>query len=290
MTIFELLSNPKYKNKYVLKKILLHRLWILDFSELIKNYDININDVDLKKIYYDYDQYIINKKPLEYIVWYVEFFGKKFFVNPDTLIPRPETEYMIQSIIDNFNNFDKNQKSILIDVWTGCGVLGISWYINTSKTFTNLILTDFSKKAIDVAKINCKNLIWNIENNNIEFLELDILNWFEISKIINFENIIFVANLPYIPDEVFDNEVEDNVKLREPRMAFVWWKDWLDLYRKMIDQILDIKKKLKNSQKIYFFAEMMTRQTKKIQEEYKNIKINFIKTFHFNIEILKFEI
>ena len=99
-----------------------------------------------------------------------------------------------------------------------------------------------------------------------------------------------MANLPYIPDETFDTQAEDNVKKREPRPAFVWWKDWLDFYREMFKQIFDFAgtrdKELET--KITMFLEMMTWQVDILRQEFGD-KINFeeIKTFHFNIRIVK---
>jgi methylase of polypeptide subunit release factors len=95
-------------------------------------------------------------------------------------------------------------------------------------------------------------------------------------------NLILVANLPYIPENTFDQNVWENVKNREPKPAFVWWEDWLDYYREMFQQIFDfwIKPTM--------FLEMMTWQVDILRKEFwEKIEFEEVKTFHFNIRIVK---
>jgi len=95
-------------------------------------------------------------------------------------------------------------------------------------------------------------------------------------------NIILVANLPYIPEDMFIQNSPDNVQKREPKMAFVWGNDWLIYYRKMLDEMLD---SMKN--KTTFFFEMMTRQIEILVKAYPDYDFEEVKTFHFNIRIVK---
>ncbi|MDR0368963.1 MAG: hypothetical protein LBH96_00005, partial [Candidatus Peribacteria bacterium] len=107
------------------------------------------------------------------------------------------------------------------------------------------------------------------------------------------DNIILVANLPYIPDETFDNNALENVQKREPRLAFVGGDDGLDLYREMFNQMLPLyNKKTENSDnkqgELIMFLEMMTRQVEILRQEFGNrLKFEEVKTFHFNIRIVK---
>jgi methylase of polypeptide subunit release factors len=95
--------------------------------------------------------------------------------------------------------------------------------------------------------------------------------------------IVLVANLPYIPEQMFDQNSPENVQKREPRLAFVWGEDWLIYYRKMLDQMPEAMKKTT----ICFF-EMMTRQVEILAKEYqKDRHFEEVKTFHFNIRIVK---
>jgi len=99
MTLGSLLQNPEFSEKFVLQKLLClflncsrEELWIDVFRD--------IDDALFQKIKIAYHDYVVEKKPLEYVLGFVEFFGRKFLVNESTLIPRPETEYMITAVTE----------------------------------------------------------------------------------------------------------------------------------------------------------------------------------------------
>lgn len=284
MKIIEILWDKNFKHKKVIEILICNKLWISK-SDFFKNYELEINDEIFNDIKNQYLEYQENKRPLEYIIWHVEFFNVKFNVNENTLIPRPETEYMIEAINEEIQLL-KNKVNI-IDVWTWSWVLWISSKYHNKTSINKILLMDISKKALDVATQNAKRLL-EFNENEIKIIESNLLEYF-INNIENYsdnKNII-IWNLPYIPNELFDNNVEDNVKKREPRIAFVWWDDWLDLYREMFNQIISYW-----IEKIDFtmFLEMMTDQINILEKEYWNY-FNFseLKTFHFNIKILKVE-
>lgn len=96
-------------------------------------------------------------------------------------------------------------------------------------------------------------------------------------------NVILVANLPYIPEETFELNAADNVKKREPKPAFVGGDDGLIYYRKMFEQLLELK--LNN---LNMFLEMMTWQVDVLRQEFGDrFEFEEVKTFHFNIRIVK---
>jgi release factor glutamine methyltransferase len=246
--------------------------------------DQEITDSDLEKIIAWYNAYVKDSKPLDYILWHVEFFGVKFFVNQHTIIPRPETEYMISAVTEYCKKYfaDKSD-NILMDIWTWCGVLWISVLLQNLNTFQTVFLTDYSQDAILVAKQNYDNLIKS-DHFDIKFIRSDLVNFVDsYSSIIWDKNIILLWNLPYIPDQTHDDNNPDSVKKREPRMAFVGGEDWLIYYYKMFDQLIDFK-----LHKVVMFLEMMTRQVDILRSKYSEIFIfEEVKTFHFNIRIVK---
>jgi methylase of polypeptide subunit release factors len=94
--------------------------------------------------------------------------------------------------------------------------------------------------------------------------------------------------LPYIPEAVFENNVEENVKKWEPKFAFVWWDDGCDLYRQMFDQIIETKRNFWEEFGLIMFLEMMDWQVDLLNKEYwKYFQFDKVKTFHFNIKIVK---
>jgi release factor glutamine methyltransferase len=97
------------------------------------------------------------------------------------------------------------------------------------------------------------------------------------------KNTVLVANLPYIPEDTFEKNVADNVKKREPKPAFVGGDDGLDYYRIMLDQIIELKPK-----DMMMFLEMMTWQVDVLHQEFDQYFVfEEVKTFHFNIRIVK---
>ncbi len=280
MTIQELISNPNYPQKIILQKLICHFLTISREDMRVLS-DQEIKNTDLEKIISWYNSYVNDSKPLDYIIWYVEFFGIRFFVNQHTIVPRPETEYMITAVTEHCNLLWS--WNILMDIWTWSWVLWISVLLQNPDTFQNAFLTDYSQDALVVAKQNYDNLIKS-EKFDTKFIRSDLVNFVDsYTSLIQEKNIILLWNLPYIPEQMHDENNPDSVKKREPRMAFVWGEDWLIYYYKMFDQIINFN--LKN---ITMFLEMMTRQVDILRSRYSEIFIfEEVKTFHFNIRIVK---
>ncbi len=118
MQLQTLIQNPNFKKKFVLEKLLCHYLR-KSRAELRTDAEQEIPQEILTKVQEDYRAYEEEDKPLEYLVGFVEFFGTKFFVNENTLVPRPETEYMINAISEELAKDEENEK-ILLDIGTGC--------------------------------------------------------------------------------------------------------------------------------------------------------------------------
>jgi len=275
MKVLTLFQNPKFKNKKVLSTLISHFLW-WSKEDVIKNLDIDISETIIKDIEKAYKEWQDNKKPLEYILWFVEFKWLKFKVNPSVLIPRPETEYMIDEVVEFLRGYPKQVN--LLDIWTGCGVLWISIKKFVPEKIKNLILSDISDKALEVAKKNAKKNLW--ENNDVYFIKSDLLS--QIPDKFFQEDFVIVANLPYIPDKVFEENVEDNVKKWEPSIAFLGWENWLNLYRKLLNQLLNRRKKF-----IRAFFEIMWWQADILTKLYPLFEFKKKKTFHFNIKIVE---
>ncbi|EKD24492.1 MAG: protein-(glutamine-N5) methyltransferase, release factor-specific [uncultured bacterium (gcode 4)] len=311
MKLSELLWNPAFKEKFVLQKFLCTFLHC-SREELRTNMDKEISDEIIQKILVAYKSYVEDKKPLEYILGHVDFFGKEFFVNEATLIPRPETEYMINSVsefiswkIEKLKDW-KVENNILLDIWTGCGVLGISVLLQNPDYFAEAVFADYFANALEVAKKNYELLITNYEWK-VQFLQADLLDFLlnksstlkgtpSFLKEDKIDNTVLVANLPYIPEETFEMNAADNVKKWEPKTAFVWGDDGLDYYRIMLDQIVSLNKSstLKDTpsffkeDKLMMFLEMMTWQVDVLRQEFDQYFVfEEVKTFHFNIRIVK---
>lgn len=116
MQLQTLIQNPSYKKKFVLEKLLCH---YLDKSrtQLWTDAQEEIPQDIVELVEKGYREYVDEEKPLEYILGFVEFFGVRFFVNEHTLIPRPETEYMINAITEHMQ-VTEEPDHILLDIGT----------------------------------------------------------------------------------------------------------------------------------------------------------------------------
>lgn len=162
-------------------------------------------------------------EPVQQVLGYEYFIGRKFEVNKDVLIPRPETAELVAWIVDK----NKKENPVILDIGTGSGCIAISLaaLINKSTIFA----ADLSTGALKTAKRNADNL----KISNVEFVEMDILEKqnesFEHPNVDNFD--IIVSNPPYITNQE-KKEMTTNVLDFEPRLAlFVPDEDPLLFYR-----------------------------------------------------------
>ena len=161
-------------------------------------------------------------KPYQQILGHTEFYGKKFFVDENVLIPRPETEELVElAKIEIQNLKSKIQNLKLLDIGTGSGIIPITLKKHFKKAEISAI--DISEKALEIAKKNAE-----FHQANIEFIQQDYLN----TKLEEKYDII-ISNPPYIGIEE-NIEIEDSVKGFEPNIAlFSPTSDALIFYRKI---------------------------------------------------------
>ena len=186
-------------------------------EELLINLEQNIN----KKRLTDFNEYLIRrskKEPIAYLLEEKEFWSKKFFVNKGTLIPRPETELLVEKIVNIFNK----KRITILDIGTGTGCIIISLLSELKNSAGTAV--DISTKAIEVAKKNARKLKLS---DRIKFLNKTFENLCEKK----FD--LIVSNPPYIKRSDIKNLSED-IKKFEPRMALDGGIDGLDLIKKVI--------------------------------------------------------
>jgi len=161
-------------------------------------------------------------KPYQQILGYTEFYGNRFFVDENVLIPRPETEELLELAISKIKNLkSKIQNLKLLDVGTGSGIIPIT----LKNHFPNAEISaiDISEKALEIAKKNAE-----FHQANIQFIQQDYLN----TKLEENYDII-ISNPPYIGIEE-NIEIEDSVKGFEPNIAlFSPTSDALIFYKKI---------------------------------------------------------
>lgn len=166
-----------------------------------------------------------NGKPIQYIKGVETFFGRDFIVNENVLIPRYETEELVEQILYRMDDYFEDYESIsLCDIGTGSGAIAISLALEEKRL--QVTATDISATAVAVAKENALRL-----DAKVTFYVGDMLQ----PLIDRNEKVdIFVSNPPYIPKE---QEIENVVKDNEPHVALFGGDDGLYFYRKIFQEV-----------------------------------------------------
>ncbi len=178
-----------------------------------------------------------NREPLQYILGYVDFYGLNFFVNKDVLIPRQETEILVETII---NHTDKETELNIMDIGTGSGIIAVCLANNLPNV--KIIAVDKSPAALLIAKQNAEK---NNVAERITFIEIDVLN---TSLAVNTKFDIIVSNPPYVSQKEFSS-LQKEIVSHEPDFAVTDFSDGLTFYRKII---VSAKTLLNENGKIFF--------------------------------------
>ncbi len=174
-------------------------------SDIIKDAEIFISEDKIEKIKNSLAD-LIQHKPVQYVLGEAWFFNLKFLVNENVLIPRPETEELVQEVI--YFCKSTNQKKI-IDIGTGSGCIPVSIKVNIPEA--DITTIDIDSNALAVAIENAKR-----NQAEIFFLQTDFLNAEERNRLGKYD--IIISNPPYIPESEKDT-LGKNVTAFEPHLA-----------------------------------------------------------------------
>lgn len=220
MTVEELIVYGKGKTSSDHAKMLLSSYLDVNPLELLTILDKEV-DSDIEKLYKSSLEALKENKPIQYVIGNVNFYGLKFIVNRNVLIPRFETEELVEQVVEYTKDLNKDKIKIL-DLGCGSGAIGLT--LKSILKDSEVTLVDISKEALEVAKLNANNL-----NLDVTFIESD---WFSNVKLEKYD--IIVSNPPYIRT---DEEIEEIVKNNEPSLALYGGVDGLDCYRKILANI-----------------------------------------------------
>lgn len=163
------------------------------------------------------------REPIAYIVGHQEFYGLELLVDRRVLIPRPETEHVVELALGALNKVP-HPEPVIVDVGTGAGAIALALARNTSRT--RVIATDISRDALIVARMNASRL--NLAER-VEFRQTDLLEG--VTEPID----ILTANLPYIPLER-EAQLPREIREFEPRLATIAGLDGLSIIRRLLEQ------------------------------------------------------
>ena len=232
----------EYRNKFYEKGLSPETVKAFIF-ELCNEYGINLyldldkeTDERVVKKFNDGIKRLLNNEPLNYVLGYSYFYGYKFIVNKNVLIPRYETEELVGLILSKYDEFYKGKAINICDVGTGSGAIAIA--LKKEEEKLNVYASDISKEALEVAKINAKNNDADITFMSGSMLEPYIENNIKVD--------ILVSNPPYI--KTIEN-IESSVYDFEPHVALFGGEDGLKFYR----EIFENADKIINPKGLMFF-------------------------------------
>ena len=222
------------------------------------------------------------QRPIQYILGETTFYGLSFLVNENTLIPRPETEELVELIIESTNYELRNTKLKVLDIGTGSGCIAISLakYLPTSEVFA----IDVSEKALATAKKNAE-----LNKVAIDFISTNILDIITLSAVAGLDKQfdIIVSNPPYVRNLEKD-EIKPNVLEYEPHLAlFVDDIDPLLFYRKIAELAI---KNLNPNGKLYFeINQYLGKETINLLEDFGFRNVELKKDIYGNDRIISCE-
>lgn len=197
---------------------------------------------DSVKHFFSLIEKILSGYPVAYILQRKEFFGLDFYVDERVLIPRPETELLVEETIKicrtafrPSNGMPSMPQITLADIGTGSGCIAVG--LARSLPQAKIFAMDISADALSVARKNIEQYKFS---DRIMLLQNDLLEEFLSGKFYQTRLDIIVANLPYIGEET-NRFISSDVERSEPRIALFGGSDGLRLYERLFEQILSLK-------------------------------------------------
>nr|WP_312579656.1 peptide chain release factor N(5)-glutamine methyltransferase [Sedimentibacter sp.] len=228
-----IIEKRDYNNPFLDVQLILSYLLHKDRIYLHINKDEEV-EKNVSEKYYEMVERRNIGYPLQYMINSQEFMGLDFFVQDGVLVPRPDTEILVEKIINIVNHFkQKNKKIKILDIGTGSGAIALSLGYYLKNSFVTAV--DVSDIAIETAKINADRL----SVSNVSIIKADVFSdVININKINNINEVeeydIIVSNPPYIETSVIEN-LQTEVSKYEPKIALDGGVDGLDFYRRIVE-------------------------------------------------------
>ncbi len=201
-------------------KMLLASILNYDNLELLTHLDEIVSEEKIS-LFNDMIKARKENYPLQYIIGDVDFHGNKFIVNENVLIPRFETEELVEKTLIKINELFGNKDLNILDIGTGSGVIGIT--LKTKLPTSKVTCCDISPEALEVARRNAENI-----GQEINFVQSDIFSN------INGKFDVVISNPPYIAK---DEDIEEQVYKHEPHLALYADNNGISFYEKILKEI-----------------------------------------------------
>jgi release factor glutamine methyltransferase len=223
-----LLAKKNIANPRLNVELLLCEVMDCDRVKLYLDFEKPLTKNELE-LYREWFKRRLNYEPLQYITGHAFFYGHRFKVNENVLIPRQETEILVEKVLGDIENNVKENLNILeIGTGSGCIAIAIGKKLDQKEIKYNVVAIDVSKEALEVAEYNLDKL--NGDKNKVSFVEKDIFDIDNFNKDIDY----IVSNPPYIPFSEFEG-LDDEVNKYEPSLSLTDYKDGLSFYKKILE-------------------------------------------------------
>jgi release factor glutamine methyltransferase len=271
LTVLEALKlSDEYLQKYKIEssrlnaELLLAEVLQCKRLDLYLLYDKPLSEGEIIK-YREYLKRRSKREPLQYIIGYVDFFGLKFFVNPSVLIPRPETEILVESVMQKFS---VNDEIRILDIGIGSGNMAVSLLKNLVNS--EAVGIDISEESLSMSK---RNAVENSVESRLELIKFDILKD-DYNLLGKFD--LIISNPPYVSQEDY-NELEPELKVFEPVFALTDYSDGYSFYEKIIPVSKDL---FENHGKLFFeLGKGQHNKVKNLMEKNGFININITQDY-----------
>lgn len=232
MKLEQLLKNEQKKALSLGKEesaVVLYMMHVTGYtsSELFLHIHDKASNEIISKFETEFSKYLYENKPIQYIIGYQTFYGYDYIVDDRVLIPRYETEELVENVLLLYDEYFNGEEVKVCDIGTGSGAIAITLALEEKKMM--VMASDISSEALEVAEVNNKKY-----SANVKFLQGDMVEPLYGNK---FD--IIVSNPPYIPTV---EEVDSLVKDNEPNIALFGGNDGLKFYRIIVENIHKIAK------------------------------------------------
>ena len=232
MKLEQLLKNEQKKALSLGKEesaVVLYMIHVTGYSssELYIHIHDKASDEVVSKFETEFKKYLYDNVPIQYIIGYQTFYGYDYIVDDRVLIPRYETEELVENVLLYYDEYFSGQKVDVCDIGTGSGAIALTLALEEKNM--SVVASDISFDALEVANAN------NLKHNaNVKFLQGDM-----VEPLYGMQFDIIVSNPPYIP---VSEEVDSLVKDNEPNIALFGGNDGLKFYRIIVENLPKIAK------------------------------------------------
>lgn len=263
-TTADYLSEKEFEDARLNAELLLGYALGLSRIELYTNFDRPLTADEIKTCRTLLKRRLAHE-PIQYIMGETEFFSLPFKVSPESLIPRPETELLVEKVIQHCStNYIEQDDIQILDVGTGSGCIAIALAKNIESA--TITAVDISHEALKIAYGNAQ-----AHEVDIKFKEIDALKPWPAEYLSTFD--IVVANPPYIAFSEYER-LQPEIKNYEPKISLLGGNDGLDFYRKFANILPTL---LKNN--AYAFFEIGERQAASVKNIYADSGFSGLQVF-----------